>query len=110
MNDLDEDTVNTEVLDSKDNFRFALGASNTSALRETVVEIPQGSWDDIGELENIKQELQEAVQYPVEHSKSSKGYGTIKGVYCFMALLVLKEHACIPGPLRAKPRQTSSLS
>jgi transitional endoplasmic reticulum ATPase len=57
-----------------DNFRFALGASsaNPSALRETVVEIPQVSCDDIGGLERVKQELQETgVQYPVEHPNSS---------------------------------------
>ena len=39
--DLEEDTVDAEVLDSltvtQDNFRFALSQSNPSALRETVV-------------------------------------------------------------------------
>ena len=39
--DLDEDTIDAEVLDSlgvtMENFRFALGCSNPSALRETVV-------------------------------------------------------------------------
>ena len=42
--DLDEDTIDAEVLDSlgitMDNFRFAPGISNPSALRETVVEVP----------------------------------------------------------------------
>ena len=41
--DLDEDTIDAEVLDSLgvtiDNFRFALGPSNPSALRETVLEL-----------------------------------------------------------------------
>jgi transitional endoplasmic reticulum ATPase len=79
MIDLDEDTIDAEVLDSlgvtMDNFRFALGASNPSALRETVVEIPQLSWDDIGGLEKVKQELQETVQYPVEHPDKFLKYG-----------------------------------
>jgi transitional endoplasmic reticulum ATPase len=79
MIDLDEDTIDAEVLDSlgvtMDNFRFALGASNPSALRETVVEIPQVSWDDIGGLEKVKQELQETVQYPVEHPDKFIKYG-----------------------------------
>jgi SpoVK/Ycf46/Vps4 family AAA+-type ATPase len=48
----EEDKIDAEVLDSlavtMDNFRFALGASNPSALRETVVEVPNVSWDDIG--------------------------------------------------------------
>jgi transitional endoplasmic reticulum ATPase len=79
MIDLDEDTIDAEVLDSlgvtMDNFRFALGVSNPSALRETVVEIPQVSWDDIGGLEKVKQELQETVQYPVEHPDKFLKYG-----------------------------------
>ncbi|KAJ7254001.1 VCP protein [Mycena haematopus] len=69
--DLDEDTIDAEVLDSlgvtMDNFRFALGTSNPSVLRKTVVEVPTVKWDDVGGLEKVKQELQETVQYPVEH-------------------------------------------
>jgi transitional endoplasmic reticulum ATPase len=71
MIDLDEDTIDAAVLDSlavtMDNFRHALGACNPSALRETIVEVPNVSWSDIGGLEKVKQELQETVQYPVEH-------------------------------------------
>ena len=58
-----------------DNFRFALGTSNPSALRETVVEVPNVSWDDIGGLDKVKQELQETVQYPVEHPEKFLKYG-----------------------------------
>lgn len=50
-----------------DDFRWALSQSNPSALRETVVEVPQVTWEDIGGLEDVKRELQELVQYPVEH-------------------------------------------
>lgn len=77
--DLDEDTIDAEVLDAlgvtMDNFRFALGVSNPSALRETVVEIPTTTWDDIGGLDKVKQELQETVQYPVEHPEKFLKYG-----------------------------------
>jgi transitional endoplasmic reticulum ATPase len=77
--DLDEDTIDAEVLDSlgvtMDNFRFALGTSNPSALRETVVEVPTTTWDDIGGLDKVKQELQETVQYPVEHPEKFLKYG-----------------------------------
>ncbi|KAJ6461917.1 P-loop containing nucleoside triphosphate hydrolase protein [Mycena vitilis] len=58
-----------------DNFRFALGTSNPSALRETVVEVPTVKWDDVGGLEKVKQELQETVQYPVEHPEKFLKYG-----------------------------------
>ena len=43
-------------------FRFAMGKSTPSALRETVVEVPNVTWDDIGGLEGVKRELQELVQ------------------------------------------------
>jgi transitional endoplasmic reticulum ATPase len=50
-----EDTIDAEVLHSlsvtMDNFRFAIGTSNPSALRETVVEVPTIKWDDVGGLE-----------------------------------------------------------
>ena len=77
--DLDEDTIDAEVLDSlgvtMDNFRFALGTSNPSALRETVVEVPTVTWDDVGGLDKVKLELQETVQYPVEHPEKFLKYG-----------------------------------
>jgi len=77
--DLDEDTIDAEVLDSlgvtMENFRFALGASNQSALRETVVEVPNVKWEDIGGLEKIKDELRETVQYPVEHPEKFVKFG-----------------------------------
>lgn len=43
-------------------FQWALSQSNPSALRETVVEVPNISWEDIGGLEDVKRELQELVQ------------------------------------------------
>lgn len=77
--DLEEDTIDAEVLNSlavtNENFRWALGASNPSALRECVVEVPNITWDDIGGLENVKRELQELVQYPVEHPEKFLKFG-----------------------------------
>jgi len=77
--DLEEESIDAEVLNSlavtQDNFRWALGQSNPSALRECVVEVPNISWDDIGGLENVKRELQELVQYPVEHPEKFLKFG-----------------------------------
>lgn len=77
--DLEEDSIDAEVLDSlavsMENFRHALGVSNPAALRETIVEVPTTSWDDIGGLEKVKQELQETVQYPVEHPEKFLKFG-----------------------------------
>ncbi|XP_041474693.1 transitional endoplasmic reticulum ATPase-like [Lytechinus variegatus] len=77
--DLEEDSIDAEVMDSlavtMDDFRYALSKSSPSALRETVVEVPTVTWQDIGGLENVKRELQELVQYPVEHPDKFLKFG-----------------------------------
>jgi len=77
--DVDEDVIDAEVMDqlavTNEDFKFALGQSNPSALRETVVEVPNISWSDIGGLESVKRELQELVQYPVEHPEKFLKFG-----------------------------------
>ena len=77
--DLDDDEIDAEVLDSmavsQDHFRTALGISNPSALRETAVEVPNVTWDDVGGLEGVKRELQEVVQYPVEFPEKFEKFG-----------------------------------
>merc|ERR1712054_154752 len=77
--DLEDETIDAEVLDSlavtMADFRYAMGKSTPSALRETVVEVPTVTWDDIGGLENVKKELQELVQYPVEHPEKFLKFG-----------------------------------
>lgn len=77
--DLDDDQIDAEVLNSlavtMENFRFAMGKSTPSALRETVVEVPNVTWNDIGGLASVKRELQELVQYPVEHPDKFLKFG-----------------------------------
>lgn len=77
--DLENDTIDAEVLDSlavtQENFRYALGNSNPASLRETVVETPNVTWEDIGGLESVKRELRELVQYPVEHPDKFLKFG-----------------------------------
>jgi transitional endoplasmic reticulum ATPase len=77
--DLDDDEIDAEVLDSmavtNDHFRTSLGTCNPSALRETVVEVPNVTWDDIGGLEATKKELQETVQYPVMYPEKFAKFG-----------------------------------
>merc|ERR1719329_382460 len=53
----------------------AMQTTNPSALRETCVETPDVTWDDIGGLEKVKQELQETIQYPIEHPDKYKFFG-----------------------------------
>jgi len=61
--DLEEESIDAEVLNSlavsQENFKWALGQSNPSALRECVVEVPNVTWKDIGGLEGVKRELQD---------------------------------------------------
>ncbi|KAL8214476.1 hypothetical protein R6Q57_003925 [Mikania cordata] len=84
--DLEDESIDAEILNSmavtNEHFKTALGTSNPSALRETVIEVPNVSWEDIGGLENVKRELQETVQYPVEHPEKFEKFGmsTSKGV------------------------------
>merc|ERR1712045_615722 len=77
--DLEDENIDAEVLNSlavtMENFRFAMGKSTPSAIRETVVETPNVTWEDIGGLETVKKELQELVQYPVEHPEKFLKFG-----------------------------------
>lgn len=77
--DVEEEVIDAEVMDqlavTNEDFKFALAQSNPSALRETVVEVPNISWTDIGGLESVKRELQELVQYPVEHPEKFLKFG-----------------------------------
>ncbi|KAH8611769.1 Cell division protein 48 (CDC48) N terminal domain [Trypanosoma vivax] len=77
--DWDDDTIDAEVLDSmavtNNHFTDALTKTNPSALRETHVETPHVTWTDVGGLLDVKRELQELVQYPVEYPWKFEKYG-----------------------------------
>lgn len=77
--DIEDDTIDAEVLGSmavtQEHFKFALNSANPSSLRETVVEVPNITWDDIGGLEQVKNELRELVQYPIEHPEKFEKFG-----------------------------------
>jgi len=66
---LDEDIPN-EVLDqlkvTNDDFAEARKHVEPSAMREVLVEVPDVTWKQIGGLEDVKQELQEAVEWPLK--------------------------------------------
>lgn len=79
MIDIEEETIDAELLAAmavnQEHFKFALGAANPSSLRETVVEVPNISWADIGGLVDVKNELREMVQYPIEHPEKFEKFG-----------------------------------
>ena len=67
------------------NFHKAIKTTKPSAIREFLIEIPEVSWEDVGGLENIKQDLIEAVEWPLMYSKLYKKVGIrpISGVLLF---------------------------
>ena len=77
--DLKDEQIDAEILNSlavtMENFRWALGKSSPSALRETVAEVPNVAWEDVGGLGNVKKELQEMVQYPVSFPEKFLKFG-----------------------------------
>ncbi len=48
-------------------FQESLREVEPSALREVFVEVPNVAWSDVGGLDEVKQRLQEAVQWPLRH-------------------------------------------
>ncbi len=72
--DLDEEKISTEILQkiqiTSEDFRDALKEVRPSALREVQVQVPNVSWDDVGGLEELKEELREAVEWPIKHKEA----------------------------------------
>ena len=50
-----------------EHFIDALKEIEPSAIREVFVEVPDVTWADVGGLEDIKDELRDAVQWPLQH-------------------------------------------
>jgi len=72
--DLDEDKISSEILQkikiSSDDFRDALKEVKPSALREVQVQTPNVTWDDVGGLDTLKEELREAIEWPIKHKEA----------------------------------------
>jgi len=72
--DLDEEKVSSEILQkiqiTSEDFRDALKEVRPSALREVQVQIPNVNWDDVGGLDQLKEELREAVEWPIKYKEA----------------------------------------
>ncbi|MEM7622235.1 MAG: CDC48 family AAA ATPase [Planctomycetota bacterium] len=70
--DLQAQSIPPEVLRSlevsMDHFRAGFAEVEPSAIREVFVEVPSVAWSDIGGLDDIKQRLLEAVEWPLRHT------------------------------------------
>jgi len=67
----EEEEIPEEVLKElkvrKRDFDDALKVVRPSAMREVLVETPNIKWEDVGGLEKLKQELKEAVEWPLKY-------------------------------------------
>ena len=74
-----------KMIIKKSDFKEALKEIQPSALREVLVQVPDIKWDDIGGLENAKQELREAVEWPLKYPDSFEKFGVSppKGVLVY---------------------------
>ena len=66
-------------------FLEALKYVQPTLIREIYVEVPEVHWDDIGGLENVKQQLREAVEWPMKNPKvfEEMGIEPPKGILLF---------------------------
>jgi len=68
---LDEEKIPPETLDklivNGDDYKKALIEVTPSGMREVYIENPDVKWTDVGGLSDTKQELQEAVEWPMKY-------------------------------------------
>ncbi len=74
-----ESPLPKEVLESLSvkyqDFLDALKRVEPSAMREVMVEVPKVRWDDIGGLESVKNEVREAIEWPLKYPELFKEAG-----------------------------------
>lgn len=64
-----------KIVVTNDDFKSALKEIQPSALREVLVQVPNVKWDDVGGLDDVKQELKEAVEWPLKHPEKFEKFG-----------------------------------
>jgi transitional endoplasmic reticulum ATPase len=69
--DFEADSVPVEILNkiivNMSDFEESLREIEPSAMREVLVEVPNVKWTDIGGLAEVKEELQEAIEWPLKY-------------------------------------------
>jgi transitional endoplasmic reticulum ATPase len=74
-----EKPIPAEILEkmevTMDDFKNAHRGIEPSAMREFFIEVPKVSWGDVGGLEDIKQNLREAVEWPLTQPEVFKRMG-----------------------------------
>jgi len=73
------DEIPAEVLNklevTMEDFLKALQEIEPSGMRDVLIEIPRVKWEDIGDLEEVKKELREAVEWPLKYPQTYSKLG-----------------------------------
>jgi len=83
---MEDEKLPPEVLDrliiTQSDFDFAIRYVGPSAMREVFLESPDVKWQDIGGLDGVKRELQEAVEWPLKYPDlyAKLGHTAPKGI------------------------------
>src|SRR5205807_2528995 len=86
---LDEERIPTGILEKMEvnveDFMNAYREITPTAMREVYIEVPSVNWADVGGLTEVKQELQEAVEWPIKKPEVFKRVGIRppKGILLF---------------------------
>lgn len=87
--DLEQQEIPKEVLEKLqvtfNDFEEAMKEVQPSALREILFEIPNVTWDDIGGLDDVKEQMREAVEWPLRFGTSFRRIGveSSKGILLY---------------------------
>jgi transitional endoplasmic reticulum ATPase len=66
LSDIPYETL-MELQVTMDNFYEAMAEVEPSAIREFFVEVPDVKWEDIGGLDDMKEQLKEAIEWPLKY-------------------------------------------
>ncbi|MEM5790711.1 MAG: AAA family ATPase [Candidatus Aenigmatarchaeota archaeon] len=64
-----------KLIVKKEDFENSLKIVEPSAMREVLVEIPKVKWEDVGGLEEVKQQLREMIEWPLKNPESFRRLG-----------------------------------
>ncbi len=77
--DLDSEDIPPEMIDrmvvNEDDFKQALREVEPSAMREVLVELPQVTWKEVGGLKDERQEVEEAIEWPLSSPEKFQRMG-----------------------------------
>jgi len=81
---LPPETLDKLIVNAED-YQMAFREVTPAGMREVYIESPDVSWDEVGGLQNVKSELQEAVEWPMKYPTlyTSMGYRMPRGILLY---------------------------